>query len=279
MTERRSALLFAVVVTALLALLTAQEPERAAGLALRVEGPVKRLVGDGVDRVERGFDSWRSRQKLEEENARLRRQVRDLEADVIASRATEVETDILSARFGYVPPPDVELRLVDVVYVDHRSWRRIAILRLARNNRSESWLRRPVTTLDGLLGRVVSAEGDYARILLVTDPTSSVGAMIERTQRQGIVRGTEDSAVLSLSFVPLQADVRPGDRLVTAGIDGVFPRGIPLGTVTSVAPGDDVFHEIRVAPSADLSTLNHAFIWRLDPLPEAVMDGADAVAR
>ena len=67
--------------------------------------------------------------------------------------------------------------------------------------------------------------------------------------------------------------------MITAGIDGVFPRGIPLGTVTSVESSGEAFHEIEVAPSVDLGSLSHAFVWRTDPVPEAFMDGADAVAR
>ena len=72
----------------------------------------------------------------------------------------------------------------------------------------------------------------------ITDRAAGVGGMILRTRRQGVVRGGgRGSGGLELDYVPLQADVRPGDRVLTAGIDGVYPRGIPIGTVVSVEPG------------------------------------------
>ena len=279
MSERRIAILFAVTAIVLLASLTAQSPERASDVAFWVEAPVKGLVAGAADVVDRVREGWRTRARLESENAELRNRLQEVETALAAARGAELEVDLLSAPLGYERPPDAELVLADIVYVDHRSLLRSAILRLPRGTGRQEWKRRPVTTVEGLLGRVISASGSHARVLMVTDRDSSVGAMIERTRRQGIVRGTKEPGVLSLEFVPLQVEVRPGDRVMTAGIDGVFPRGIPIGTVTSVESGSDAFHEIEVAPSVDLGSLSHAFVWRTDPVPEAVMDGADAVAR
>lgn len=278
MSERRVAILFGGVVVFLLALLTAQEPQRAGDLALWVEGPVKQFVAavaETVDRVRRGRAA---RAEIERENVELRARVRELEAAYAASVGARLESDLVSKRLRYEPPADADLLLADVVYVDHHSFRRTAILRLPAGARREDWSRKPVTTAEGLLGRVVSSGGGYARVLLVTDRDSSVGAMVERTRRQGIVRGVE-AAVLSLMFLPLQVDVRPGDRVITAGIDGVFPRGIPIGIITSVESDGDLFHAIRVVPSVDLGSLSHAYIWRRDPVPEVYMDGGDGVSR
>lgn len=279
MSERRVTILFAVAVVVLLASLTAQSPERAADIALWVEAPAKRLVAAAADGVDRMREGRRTRARLLRDNEQLRNRLRELEADHAAALGAELEVDLLSAPLGYDRPPDAELTLTDIVYVDHRSRRRTAILRLPGGRARGDWTRRPVSTVDGLLGRVISAGGSYARVLLVTDRDSAVGAMIERNRRQGIVRGTSEPGVLSLAYVPLQVEVRPGDRVVTAGIDGVFPRGIPIGTITSVESSDDSFHEIQVTPSVDLGSLSHAFVWRRDLVPEAVMDGADAVGR
>ena len=90
---------------------------------------------------------------------------------------------------------------------------------------------------DGLVGRVFTVAGPYAKVQLITDRAAGVGGMILRTRRQGVVRGGGRGSGLELDYVPLQADVRPGDRVLTAGIDGVYPRGIPIGTVVSVEPG------------------------------------------
>lgn len=279
MSEGRVAILFGGVVVFLLALLSAQEPQRAGDLALWIEGPIRHsvaAVAEAVDRVRRGRAT---RAELERENVELRERVGELEAAHAASVGDRLETDLVSRQLRYEPPPDADLVLADVVYVDHQPRRRTAILRLPAGARREEWSRRPVTTAEGLLGRVASSSGGYARVLLVTDRDSSVGAMIERTRRQGIVRGTSEPGALSLMFLPLQVDVRPGDRVITAGIDGVFPRGIPIGTITSVESDGDQFHVIGVVPSVDLGSLSHGYIWRRDPVPDVYMDGGDGISR
>ena len=279
MSERRVAILFGVVVVFLLALLTVQEPQRAGDLVLWVEGPVKQVVAAVAETVDRARRGRVARAEIERENVELRERVRELEAAYAASVGARLESDLVSKQLRYEPPADADLLLADVVYVDHHSFRRrTAILRLPAGARREDWSRKPVTTAEGLLGRVVSSGGGYARVLLVTDRDSSVGAMVERTRRQGIVRGV-DAAALSLMFLPLQVDVRPGDRVITAGIDGVFPRGIPIGTIASVESGGDPFHAIRVVPSVDLGSLSHAYIWHRDPVPEVYMDGGDGVSQ
>ena len=99
--------------------------------------------------------------------------------------------------------------------------------------------------------------------------------MVERTRRQGVVRGDE-SGVLALDYVPLQADVRPGDRLLTAGIDGIYPRGIPIGAVLEVAPGDELFHRVRVAPAVDFGRLEKVYVLEPLSLPAELLEGERA---
>ena len=279
MSERWIAVLFAVVVAVLLSLLTLRTPEQADNVALRFDGPVKRFVAAVGRAVDRYREDRSTRAELERENEQLRNRLRDLESAHAAAVGARLEADLASAPLRFEPAPRADLQRADIVHVDHRSRRRTAILHLPGGRDREDWARRPVTTTDGLLGRVVSASGKYARVLLVTDRASSVAAMVERTRRQGIVRGTADAGALSLMFLPLRVDVRPGDRVVTAGIDGVFPRGVPIGTITSVESKGDLFHDIRIVPSVDLGSLSHAFVWRREPLPEVGMDGADGSSR
>ncbi len=278
MSERRVAVLFAGCLAVLLALLTLQAPEGAGDVALLVEGPIKRFVAAVAGAVDRYREERPTMAALERENEDLRNRLREVESAYAATVGVRLEADLASEPLRYEPSPDADLLRADIVYVDHRSWRRTAILHLPGGRDREDWARRPVTTTDGLLGRVISASAKYARVLLVTDPASSVGAMVERTRRQGIVRG-KDAGTLSLMFLPLQVEVRPGDRVITAGIDGVFPRGIPIGTITSVESDGDLFHDIRIVPSVDLGSLNHAFVWRREPLPEVFMDGGDGISR
>jgi rod shape-determining protein MreC len=92
--------------------------------------------------------------------------------------------------------------------------------------------------------------------------------MVLRNRRQGVVRGgRRGSGVLELDYVPLQADVRPGDRVVTAGIDGIYPRGIPIGTVIAVERGGQLFHRIQVAPAVDFGSLDQVYLLDYEAVP------------
>jgi rod shape-determining protein MreC len=95
--------------------------------------------------------------------------------------------------------------------------------------------------------------------------------MVERTRRQGIVRGGSDAS-LDLQFIPLQADLEIGDRVVTAGIDGVYPRGIPIGVITSAEPGNDLFYVVELMPAVDFGTVDHVYILDRELLPDALRD-------
>ena len=71
-----------------------------------------------------------------------------------------------------------------------------------------------------------------------------------------------------MDFVPLQADVVVGDTVLSAGIDGVFPRGFAIGTVTAVEPGNELFHRIRLRPAVDFGEIDQVFLLEREPFPE-----------
>ena len=96
--------------------------------------------------------------------------------------------------------------------------------------------------------------------------------MIDRTRRPGVVRGV-GAGSLELDFVSLQADVQVGDRVVTAGIDGVYPRGLPVGTVVDVRPGEELFHRIRLRPAVDMGQLDLVYLLPRLAVPAEMSEG------
>ncbi len=141
---------------------------------------------------------------------------------------------------------------------------RLRMLRLADVEQEQ-----PVLSPAGLVGRVVLVSGPYAKVQLITDGAAAVGGMILRTRRQGVVRGGgREGGGLSFDYVPATADVRPGDVILTAGIDGVYPRGITVGTVVAVESGGQLFRKIRLAPAADFGALDQVYLLEHAPLPQ-----------
>ena len=234
-------------------------------LGLRLVGPAGRAVASVPESLGRLGEGLRTRGTLLDENRRLRREVEDLKLRLLQLNDVAGEARRLGAAVRHAAPPAGRIRAVDVVYADQASWLRTLII---YTGGVETKISQPVLSANGLVGRVVTVAGPYAKVQLLTDRAAGVGAMIVRTRRQGIVRGRgRGSATLELDFVPIQAEVRPGDVVQTAGIDGVYPRGIPIGTVTSVGQGGQLFHSIQLTPAVDFSALDQVYLLDHAPAP------------
>jgi rod shape-determining protein MreC len=232
----------------------------------RVVAPFPRLVGAVTGWLGSIFDRVALRRTLVVETERLRQEGEALRRDRVRLYGIEHNFERLGEAVMYAAPEIGRLRVADIVYIDHASWLQTLLLHVGglpvKYNQA-------VVAGEGLVGRVILVSGPYAKVQLITDHAASVGAMVARTRRQGIVRGADDGLLL-LDFVPLQADVRVGDRVVTAGIDGIYSRGIPIGTVTAVSPGDELFHSIELRPEVDLGSLDQVYVLDREPVPEAL---------
>src|SRR6202142_3940977 len=116
-----------------------------------------------------------------------------------------------------------------------------------------------VITADGVVGKVLRTFRSTSQVLLVNDQTSGVGTILEKSRLQGVLRGTPLGEVV-LEKVMSDEAVQPGERVLTSGGDQIFPKGLPVGIVTKVSPGAELFLNIRVKPSADLSRLEEVLV-------------------
>lgn len=279
MTERRARWLLVILLSVQLILLSLQVPDpggrssRLEAVLVRLAAPFPRAVALVAGRVDAVRRRLAQRRALLEENGRLRQQVEELRREQVRRFGLEEDLGRLTEALDYSRPYAGALQPADIVYVDHASWLQTLLLYVGAEPVERN---SPVVSAEGLVGRVILTAGPYAKVQLLTDRAASVGAMIVRTRRQGIVRGLARGS-LEMVYVPLQADVRPGDRVISAGIDGVFTRGIPIGTVTRVEPGSELFHRIEVAPAVDFGGLDQVYILRREPVPENLKEpSADA---
>ena len=116
-----------------------------------------------------------------------------------------------------------------------------------------------VITADGVVGKVLHVYHSTSLVLLVDDQSSGVGAILEKSRLQGILRGTPAGEVV-LEKVMSDEAVPPGERVLTSGGDRIFPKGLPIGTVTRVSPGSELFLNIRVKPAANLGKLEEVLV-------------------
>ena len=119
----------------------------------------------------------------------------------------------------------------------------------------------PAIVPEGLVGRVAQVRMSASVVQLLNDPTSTVGAVVQRTRTAGLIEG-EPSGGLRFKFMARDgADVTPGDLIVTSGVGTLFPKGIPVGRVTAIEDkGSALFHFAVVAPAVDFARVEEVLL-------------------
>ena len=131
-------------------------------------------------------------------------------------------------------------------------------IEIDRGERDGIHRNQPVITPDGAVGKVIEVYRNSAQVLLLTDKDSGVGAMLVESRIQSPVGGTGEP-MLTMKYVPADDTVNVGEKIVTSGMDRIFPRDVPVGTVLEVKAGYP-FKQVRVRPAARLDRLEEVFV-------------------
>jgi len=207
---------------------------------------------------------------LREENKRLQREAATLKGRLDHLEEQALETQRLERLLGMRQASQAEFLTARVVGKDATNWFKTILL----DRGSLEGVRRnqPALAPDGLVGRVVEVTPTSARVQLLTDPVSAVGGLIQRTRVTGIVSGNLGAGT-RVRYLPLMANVVVGDEVVTSGMGGVFPKGIPIGRITAVERRSGaLFQEATLQPAVDMSRLEEVLILTASetrPGPEA----------
>ena len=271
MNERWNRLLLILLLLSHLFLLSKQ-PQTQGGPVERwllgAFGPVAGATAAGTSNVGSFFDSIKWVGALRKENTELRSELKKTQQEMVRLHGIEEELERLARLTSYTRSSGVGGFVADVVFADPSSWLRTLVIHTGKEQAEHN---QPVVTDRGLVGRVIQASGGYAKVLLLIDRSATASAMVQRTRRQGLIHGA-GTAGLMLDNIPSRSDVRVGDRIVTAGLDGIFPRGLPIGVVSSVQATQGMFHRIEVEPAVDLGLLDQVYILPHELLPAPVRE-------
>jgi len=229
---------------------------------LRVTAPLQNgldFTWDGVYGVWSHYlwliDTSRQNEDLLAENHRLQGALTGIEELRLSNQRLRRMLDFVE---------ETQLRGVaaEVIAEDASSWFRTVVI----DKGSEDGIREgmPVVVPEGVVGRVIRVSGGESRVLLITDASSAAAALVQRTRTRGVCRG--EGALLNLDFALRQEDIAPGDKVITSGMGGVFPKGIAIGEVEEVEKGDfGLFQSVKVRPIADFSRLEEVLVLLGDP--------------
>ncbi|MBA3006080.1 MAG: rod shape-determining protein MreC [Desulfocapsa sp.] len=221
-------------------------------------GPVQ----GGVSRVIRSLqvvtDDYLVLWSIRDDNKRLRLLIADYQQQLDQYREAYAKNRYLENELKFKKEENFPSLTARVVGKDPSFWFQTLIV---DRGKSDGVIEGMVArTSLGVVGQVIQVSDNYSKILLSNAPSSAIDAMIQKNRVRGILKGAADKGYV-LYYVLKNADVAVGDRVVTAGIGGVFPSGIPLGTVSALrSKRRGMFQEIEVAPIVDFGQLEMVFI-------------------
>jgi rod shape-determining protein MreC len=223
--------------------------ERARVVVLDALAPVIEVVARPAEAVSDMMDNVRDLRYLRAENARLAVENDRLERWQHVARRLEAENRALRALTNFVPPRDVEFVSARVIADGGGAFVRSVMI--TAGERHGVALGNAAVSGEGLVGGVVEVGDEYSRVLLITDLNSQIPVVVERTRDPAVLAG-DNTRAPRLVYLPQNAQVVPGDRIVTSGHGGVFPPGLAVGMVTTITDG-----AIRITPFVDWERLEY----------------------
>jgi len=283
--RHRSVVLLAGVIVLQVVLLAVQIKRDSQGRLLRVwtvgaVSPFQRAGARGIGNIRGTWSHYFALQNTSRENEELKRENDALKLQVNQLHSKAAESDRLAALLNFRQSqrevPMVAARVIgtsadtasQTIYLDHGERDGI------RRNMG-------VITPDGVVGKVIESYRDTAQVPAPTDKDSGVGAMLADSRIQSPVGGTGEP-LLAMKYIPTDDTVNVGEQVVTSGMDRIFPRDLPVGTVAEIKTGRP-FQQVRVRPAAKLARLEEVIVLlTLRPLEtkkEPVAKAADAADR
>jgi rod shape-determining protein MreC len=210
-------------------------------------------------------DSVLTRRELLRQVDSLRHDNQQLRMQAVQNVAIARENDQLRTLLNWQRQSPWQLKLANVVMRDPANWWRTVQIDLGSRDGVRENL--PVITSAGLVGRVRSVDKTKSQIVLIGDPNCRVSATVENAARDmGVIlaSGPVDTSLVQLTYLASSANLKPGQTVVTSGLGGIFPKGIPIGMVVDSRPVEfGLYTEARVKLNANLGSLEQ--VWVLFP--------------
>ncbi len=192
---------------------------------------------------------------VREENLRLKARMEELEARLLAMGEDQAELKRLRELVQF--PVDIRWRPLTARVLAGRLGPNGVLdsITISRGYVNGARPGIPLVTHMGLVGRVLRSSAHASTVLLITDPASHVAVYGQESRAAGILKGTGTGKNLEVSFVQRDAGMKNGEVLVTSGLDNKYPKGLPVGRVTKIAPSD--YTEFMAVSASPLVNLQH----------------------
>jgi rod shape-determining protein MreC len=234
-------------------------------LVVGITAPVQKVVWgviDGIGNIWRGYFYLVG---LEKENQALKRELQEIKLQMNRYREAELANERLRALLNFKKSIATPLLPAQLVAFDPSGWFQTILIDKGRDDGVV--LDMAVVSAEGLVGRVIGVGRHHAKVLLILDGNSAVDAYIQSSRARGVLVGLGRELCL-LKYVQRNEEVQVGDKVVSSGMGGVFPKGLLVGTVQEVVRGSSgLFQRVEVEPAVNFSRLEEVMVV-IQPPPE-----------
>jgi rod shape-determining protein MreC len=234
---------------------------------------MQRAATSAVSSAQDGWQNYFALQQIRQENERLKKEVTQLSVSLQQERTVAQQSRALQALLDLKSATPFETAAARVIGSGaDPEFRTITI-----DKGTKDGLRADMAVISpaGVVGRILMPTARAAKVQLIIDRDAAAGVVIERSRAGGVVSGIGSADALAfkagliqLDYVPGSADVKKGDRVVTSGIDGIYPKGLAVGEIQSTERVGGEWR-IRLKPAVDFSSLEAVLVVLQVPKPPA----------
>ena len=258
--KRAAVLLLALLVAALLLLPESrQEPLLAIGRQIAVVVAVPLRIVDAVNQeLETLWTRYLALQHARVESQALRQHIASLQQENARLRESAATTTRLRDLLELKERLSYPTLAAQVIGRDPTNWYRSIIINKGAQEGVAADM--GVVSMAGVIGRIVKVYDHFAIVLLLIDQNNAVTGVVQRTRDEGIVEGTE-KGLARIKYLPLLSTVKVGDQVVTSGLAGGFPRGLPIGAITKIERREaELFLSAEIAPDGDFAKIEEVLV-------------------
>ncbi len=198
---------------------------------LEITSPFQKAITYSTEAVGNLIDSYVFLVNLKRENVALRKMVAELRKENNLLREKAIASERLRNLLQFSKEIPRSMLPAQIIGIDPSSWFRTILI----DKGTEHGVNRgmAVVSPEGIVGHVLQTSPHYSKVLLITDFNSSVDAVVQRSRAKGLVEGNGDNRC-RLKYAERTQDIQPGDRVITSGLGGRYPKGLMIGTISKI---------------------------------------------
>ncbi len=231
-------------------------------IVLEAIAPVQKALSSSIASVKDDWSRYIFLVGIVEENKNLKKEIEELKAVLISYQESYQEAKRLRKLLSL--SDDYKYRFISARVIGREQAALSRVILIDKGSSDGLKTGMPVVAPPGLIGRLIDVSWHVSRVLLFIDENSNIDAIVQRNRTQGIISGAGSSGLI-FKYISKTQDVKEGDVIVSAGMGGVFPKGMLIGQVIHVDKQDaSLFLKINVAPFTDFSKLEEILILSSD---------------